>query len=68
MRDPVAHSNRTSRLAMKEEVKRALGAMRSGKAAGEDQVTADLLKDDGEIALEKLATPYTQCLMTSSVP
>ena len=45
-----------------------MGAVRRGKAAGEDQVTADLLKDGGQIVLEKLATLYTECLITSSVP
>lgn len=42
--------------------------MQRGKADGEDQVSADLLKDGGEIVLEKLAVPYTQCLKTSTVP
>ncbi|KAK8777926.1 hypothetical protein V5799_020732 [Amblyomma americanum] len=52
----------------KDEVMKALEAMKRGKAAGEDQVTADLLKDEGDIVLEKLATLYMQCLMTSTVP
>lgn len=29
-----------------EEVKEAIGAMKSGKAAGVDQVTADMLKEE----------------------
>ena len=51
-----------------EEVKKALNEMQRGKAPGEDQITADLLKDGGQIVLEKLANLYTQCLMTASVP
>ena len=51
-----------------EEVKKALNAMQGGKSPGEDQITADLLKDGGLIVLEKLANLYTQCLMTASVP
>ena len=42
--------------------------MKGGKAPGEDQITADLLKDGREIVLEKLANLYTQCLMTAMVP
>ena len=50
------------------EVRRALKDMTRGKAAGEDGITVDLIKDGGDIMLEKLAALYTQCLTTSSVP
>ncbi|XP_049267523.1 probable RNA-directed DNA polymerase from transposon BS [Rhipicephalus sanguineus] len=50
------------------EVKKALKGMQRGKAAGEDQITSDLLKDGGEIMLEKLATLYTKCLSTGRIP
>ena len=53
---------------MTGEVKKALKGMQRGKAAGEDQVTSDLLKDGGEIMLEKLATLYTKCLSTGRIP
>uniref|UniRef100_A0A6G5ABZ6 Putative endonuclease-reverse transcriptase n=1 Tax=Rhipicephalus microplus TaxID=6941 RepID=A0A6G5ABZ6_RHIMP len=39
---------------MKEEVRKALESMQRGKAAGEDHVTSDLLKDGGQIVLKKL--------------
>ena len=51
-----------------DEVRRALKDMTRGKAAGEDGITVDLIKDGGDIMLEKLAALYTQCLTTSSVP
>ncbi|MCJ3464047.1 reverse transcriptase family protein, partial [Klebsiella pneumoniae] len=51
-----------------EEVMKALKEMQAGKAPGEDQITAELLKDGGQIILEKLASLYTQCLMTASIP
>uniref|UniRef100_A0A6G5A9S4 Putative endonuclease-reverse transcriptase n=1 Tax=Rhipicephalus microplus TaxID=6941 RepID=A0A6G5A9S4_RHIMP len=53
---------------MIEEVRKALESMQRGKAAGEDQVTSDLLKDGGQIVLEKLATLFTRCLLTGRVP
>lgn len=39
----------------KEEVKNALKCMKRGKAAGNDGIAVDLLKDGGNIILEKLA-------------
>uniref|UniRef100_A0A6G5A9L5 Putative endonuclease-reverse transcriptase n=1 Tax=Rhipicephalus microplus TaxID=6941 RepID=A0A6G5A9L5_RHIMP len=53
---------------MIEEVRKALEGMHRGKAAGEDRVTSDLLKDEGQIVLEKLATLFTRCLLTGKVP
>lgn len=36
--------------------------------AGEDGIAVDFIKYGGDITLKKLATLYTQCLRTSSVP
>lgn len=49
------------------EVRKALEGMQKGKATGKDKVTMDLLKDGGEIVLEKLATLYTKCLLSKMV-
>lgn len=38
------------------------------EAAVDDQLTAHVLKDFGQIVLEKLVTLYTHCFVTSNVP
>lgn len=50
------------------EVRKALAKMQRGKATGEDQVTADLLKVGVEIVLEKLLPLCTRWLKKLSVP
>lgn len=52
----------------KDEVEMALKAMKRGKAAGDDGITVDLLKDGGYIVLEKLAKLFSECLRTTKVP
>lgn len=42
--------------------------MEVGKASGEDQITADLLKDGRQVILEKLTSLYTKCPMIVSIP
>lgn len=42
--------------------------MQRRKAFGEDQVTAGLLKDGGQIGIKKVAASYAQCLKTSTAP
>ena len=41
-----------------DEVRRALKDMTRGNAPGEDGITVDLIKDGGDIMLEKLAALY----------
>ena len=73
-RDKHDHNVRTSSTpddippVMTEEARKVLEEMQRGKAAGDDQVTSDLLKDGGQIVLEKLATLFTKCLLNGRVP
>ncbi|WP_265430092.1 RNA-directed DNA polymerase, partial [Klebsiella pneumoniae] len=55
-------------LVTKEEVKNALKSMKRGKAAGDDGITVDLLKEGGDIVLEKLTVLFSECLRTLKVP
>ena len=52
----------------KEEIKKALKSMKRGKAPGEDGISVDLIKDAGEIAIEKLSRLFTKCLEAGKIP
>lgn len=51
-------------LVSKEEVGKVLKWMNRGKAAGDDGITTDHLKEGRDIALEKLAKLFSECLRT----
>lgn len=42
--------------------------MKRGESAGEGGITADRLKSGADIALEKLAVLFSECLNTQKVP
>jgi hypothetical protein len=46
----------------------ALKSMKNGKAAGNDGITAEILKLTGTKTLEYLATLYTKCLKEKKIP
>uniref|UniRef100_A0A6G5A9I2 Putative reverse transcriptase n=1 Tax=Rhipicephalus microplus TaxID=6941 RepID=A0A6G5A9I2_RHIMP len=50
------------------EGRKALEGMQRGKAAGEDRVTTNLLKDCGEIVRETVPTVYMNCVLMGRVP
>lgn len=51
----------------RREVMKGLKEMQGAKSPGEDQRTPKLMKDGVQIVLEKLASLYTQCIMTGRV-
>lgn len=50
-----------------DEVEKALKGMKKGKAAGDDGVTTDILKD-GAVVVGKLAKLFSECLRTHPWP
>lgn len=42
--------------------------MKRGKSARDDGKTVDLLKEGGDIVLQKLANLFSNCIRTSKVP
>lgn len=51
-----------------DEVRKAMYDIPCIKVAGDDGITTDLIKHGGECIRKKLATLYTQCLKTATVP
>lgn len=52
----------------KDEVDKALKGMESVKAAGDDSINVDLLKEGGDVGLQKLDALFSECLRTLKVP
>ena len=50
------------------EIKKILKGMSRGKVGGADGLLSDLIKDEGNFLLEKLAVVFTKCLQTYPVP
>lgn len=50
-----------------DEARRALQDISARKAAGENEMNVDCIKDAGHVVLQKAAGLYTQCLKTASV-
>ena len=50
------------------EVERALSQMKSGKAPGEDQIVAEMIRAGGKIALRKIQEFFNAVLRTETVP
>lgn len=51
-----------------EEVCLAVKKMRNGKAAGEDEITPELIKKGGEVVIQWLKKLYNQCWETETIP
>lgn len=51
-------------LVAKEKAGKALKGMKRGTAAGDDDITVDLLKDRGDIGREQSAVLFSECLRT----
>ena len=50
------------------EVERALSQMKSSKAAGEDQIVAEMIRAGGELALTMIQELFNAVLRTETVP
>ena len=62
------HSHGESPELTREEVKRAVWKLRNGKAAGQDEVEAELLKNGGEAAMDWLTEVMLQIWQSRKVP
>ena len=50
------------------EVKKAVKGMSRGKARDSDDLSMDLIKNEGDFLLDKLAIPFTKWFQTCSIP
>ena len=62
------HSHEESPEVTREEVKRVVWKLRNGKAAGRDEVEAELLKNGGEAAMDWLTEVVLQIWLSRKVP
>ena len=62
------HSHRGPAEVSKEEVERAVRKLRNGKAGGQDEVVAELLKNGGEAVIDWLTEVIQQVWQTGKVP
>jgi len=53
---------------MKVEVDKVLREMKNGKSPGEDGLTAEMFKWEGENMKEKLAKSFSMCLRKREIP
>lgn len=52
----------------REEIERALKETKHGKAAGDDDIVVEMLKDGGEVIIEKLIKLFNLCLEKEDIP
>ena len=62
------HSHRETDEVSREEVEKAVGKLRNGKAAGQDEVVAELLKYGGEVVIDWLTEVIQQVWWSGKIP
>ena len=72
MMKPMMHYNQSSQMyrppVLTSEIQNTNHQLKRYKAAGQDNVTSDLLKDSGDIIHSKLAHLFTECLKQGEIP
>ena len=62
------HSHGETDEVSREEVEKAVGKLRNGKAAGQDEVVAELLKYGGEVVIDWLTEVIQQVWRSGKIP